>query len=124
MAPIVFGERTREPDGGRAFHGAETEDAAWSWILHGCTRFIREAQQPIGVVEQDLAGWREVQAFARANEKRDSKLVFELANARRDVGLHTMQPLGGAGHATMAHHGREYPQVGQVHASLPVNNII
>ncbi len=59
-----------------------------------------------------------MQPLALADEQRRPEIVLELADPRRDVGLHAMQPLGGAGDAALAHHRAEDTQFGQVHTSL------
>jgi hypothetical protein len=59
-----------------------------------------------------------MQAFALSDEQRRAEIVLELADPRRHVGLHAMQPLRRAGYAALAHHGAEDPQLRQIHASL------
>src|SRR5262249_16402876 len=48
-------------------------------------RVVCEVDEAVGVVEQDLARWRQMQPLAIADEERDAEVGFELAHARRDV---------------------------------------
>ena len=40
------------------------------------------------------------------------EIFLELADPRGDVGLYAMQPLGGARHAALTHHGAKDAQIG------------
>jgi hypothetical protein len=55
---------------------------------------------------------------------KSGKILFKLPDPGRDIGLHTVQPLGGARHAAFAHHGAEDQQIRQVHSSLQGINFI
>lgn len=118
MPPVVFAEQPRQPDRRRALHRAEPERPARSRILDGAVRFLGQRQQALGIAEQYLASRRKVQPFTLANEQRDRKILLQLPDPGRDIGLHAMQPLSGARHAAFAHHCTEDHQVRQVHSSL------
>ena len=62
--------------------------------------------------EKHLAGRRQMQLLADADEEIDAELVLKLADARRHVGLHAVELLRRAGDAAGLHHGAEYVEVG------------
>ena len=65
-----------------------------------------------------------MQTLAFADEERNAQVFFELTNARRHVGLDTVQPFRGTRHAAFVHDGTEDAQVGQIHTSLLKMNMI
>jgi hypothetical protein len=85
--------------------------------VHRLARLVGEIEQPVRVVEQQLAGRGEVQLFAIADEEVDAELGFELAHARGDVGLHAVELLRGAGDAARLYDGAKDVEIGQVHRS-------
>ena len=58
---------------------------------------VAEREQALGIAEQHGARRRKLQPPALAQEEFDAEIFFQLAHARRDVGLDAMQPVGGAG---------------------------
>ena len=117
IAAVVFAERTGQPHGRRALHGAQPQQAAGVLLVHGLASFAGKIQQAVGVAEQRAAGGRHVHALALADEELHAQVLFQLADARRDVGLHPMQLLGGAGDAAGADDSAENVQVDQIHRS-------
>ena len=76
------------------------------------TGLVGQRQQPVGVTKQHLPGWRKIKPLAFANEQRGVEIVLDLADPRGDVRLHAVQPLRGARHAALTHHGTEDAQIG------------
>jgi hypothetical protein len=60
-----------------------------------------------------------VQLLAVADKQLDPQIGLKLPHAGGDVGLHTVELLGGARHAAGLHHGAEDVEVPQVHRSHP-----
>ena len=85
--------------------------------MHGLARLLGKIEQPIRVVEQQLALGGEVQLLALAHEKLDAEVAFELAHAGGDVGLDAVELFGGARDAAGLHHRAEDMQVGEIHRS-------
>jgi hypothetical protein len=56
-----------------------------------------------------------MQPLALAQKQVDAEIFLELADARRDVGLHAVQLFRRARDAAFAHHGGEDAEIGKVH---------
>ena len=115
IAGEVLVHRYRQPHRRRAFHGAETQAAARLGILQGLARLLRKIEQPVGVVEQQLALGGEVQLLALADEERNAEIGLELAYARGHVGLDAVELFRRPRHTPGLHHGAEDIEIGQVH---------
>ena len=74
-----------------------------------------EAKKLIGIAEQGASGRRELQPAAFAHEKLHLQILFQLADACGDVGLHAVQALGRMGDAAGFDNGAEDMQVGEFH---------
>ena len=86
--------------------------------MHGLARLAREVEQPLRIVEHDLAGGRQVQPLAFADEQRDAELLLQLPDSGGHVGLDAVELLRGAGDPAGLDHGAEDVKVGQFHRSL------
>ena len=65
--------------------------------------------------------WRQQETLAFPLEEFHAEMVFELADARRDIGLDAAQPLGRSRYAAFSDDSREYAQIRQFHPS-PLKN--
>ena len=86
--------------------------------MHRGAGIVGQSKQPVSVAQQNLAGGCQMQPFALANKQRRPEIILELPDPRRHVGLHTMQPLGGAGYPALADDSTKDAQPGQIHISL------
>jgi hypothetical protein len=102
----------------RAVHGAQHEIPGRLPALHGSQRFVAQGRQAVGVVQQHLARRRQLQALALTQEQLDAQLLFELAQARRQVRWHPVQALGGAGDRAFLGHGLKDTQLAELHGIL------
>ena len=87
--------------------------------MHRLARFPRQVDQPLGIIEQELARRRDMQPLALAHEEVDAELALELAHARGDVGLHAVELFRGPRHAAGLDDGAEDMQVAEIHHSHP-----
>ena len=78
-------------------------------------RLFGEADQPLGVAEQQLAARRQMKALAVAVEQRDAHSGLKLLDARADVGGHAVQLVRSLDDAAFLHDGLEHLQIGEVH---------
>jgi hypothetical protein len=65
-----------------------------------------------------------VQLLALADKQLDPEVGLKLAHAGGDVGLHTVELLGGARHAARLHHRAEDVEVAEIHRSHPEMDMI
>src|SRR6516164_8880791 len=65
-----------------------------------------------------------MQPLAFPDEERNTELLFQLTNPGRDIRLHPMKPFGRPGDAARANDGIKNAKVGEIHASLPENDMI
>ncbi|CDI89563.1 hypothetical protein BN889_01498 [Pseudomonas aeruginosa PA38182] len=112
---MVFRQARRQVDRRGAVHRAEGEVAHRFAPLHRRARLLLQGEQPRGVVQQDLAGRRQLQALAFAEEQVDAKLFLQLPQARRQVRRHPVQALGGAGDGAFLGDRLEDPQLAELH---------
>ena len=111
MAAVIFVQRCRQSDRRGAFHRAEAKQAARLRIAHRCSRLVGHREQALGIAEQCLSCWREMQPLALPDEQRDVEIILELADTRGDVRLDAIQVFRRTGDAALAYHGCEDAQV-------------
>ena len=112
---MEFDQRLRQPDRRGALDRAEAQEPSRLGIVHRLARLVGEAEQAVGIVEQDRAGRRQVELFAVSEEQLDAEVLLELLDAGGDVRLHPAELLGGARDPAGLHHGTEYLEVGKIH---------
>jgi hypothetical protein len=112
---MIFIQCLRQFHRGGAFHRAQAKQAARPGIAHRSASLVGECQQPVGVAEQRLSRRRQMQPLALADEQRDVEIFLELADSRRDIGLHAVEFFRCARNAAFADDGREDAEVGQIH---------
>ena len=78
-------------------------------------RLILEVHQPLGVLQQHLAGVGQHPTPARPIEERLADLIFETLDDLADGGLCPVERLGRFGEAAFAHDGHECFELEQVH---------
>jgi hypothetical protein len=115
---VEFGQRPGQAAGRRAFHRADAQAPARALRRHCGARLLHQVENAFGIVEQGLAGGRQHHAAAVAHEQRHAYRFLQLLDARGDVGLHAVEPLGRPRDAAFGHHGAEYFQFGQFHDDL------
>jgi hypothetical protein len=89
---------------------------------HRRAGLIAQGKQSAGVVEQNLARWRQLQALPLADEQFDTQLLFELFQPRRQVRWHAMQALGSAGDRAFFGDCLKNPQLTEFHLLSPEQN--
>ena len=92
--------------------------------MHGLARFAGEVQQSLRIAEHDLAGGRQMQPLALADEQRDAELLLQLLDSGGHVGLDAVEFLGGAGDPAGLDDGAEHLKIRQLHHSLYEINFI
>ncbi|MNR21082.1 hypothetical protein D3C85_1379610 [compost metagenome] len=102
----------------RAVHGPQHEVPGRLAATHGGQRLVAQGRHAVGVVEQHLAGRRQLQALAFAQEQLDAQLLLKLAQARRQVRRHPMQALCSTGDRAFLGHGLEDTQLTELHDIL------
>src|SRR5262245_27610050 len=117
-------ERLRQADRGCALDGAKMQWPARRAVMDCVARFLRKVEQPVGILNQQFACGRQVQALSLANEQVDAEILLELPDPRCHVGLHAVELLGSARDPAFVDDRTEDAQIGQVHRSLHENKMI
>ena len=123
-APLLkAGKQRRQPAGGGRLHRAQTQTAAWGCRMQSLLCLFRQAQDPPGIAEKLHACRGQHHFFVAANEELNGKLLFQLLNAGRDIGLCAAQPFCCLGDALRFCHLNEDLECAVVHIFL-LNTII
>ncbi|MNV56364.1 hypothetical protein D3C71_1486440 [compost metagenome] len=82
---VIARQQRRQVGRRRAVHGPQHEVPSRLTATHGAQRFVAQGGHTVGIVQQHLACWRQLQALAFAQEQFDAQLLLELAQARGKV---------------------------------------
>ena len=105
-AAMKFGEQRRQADGGGGLHRADGERSLrLAIVARGKHGLARKGRHPPGIGQQAAAGTGQCHAAAMPFEQRRSDLGLERLHPLRDIGLHGVEFIGGAGDATEPRHG-------------------
>ena len=98
---MKFGEQRWQPHRGRGLHRADRERSfRFAIVARGQHRFARKRGHALGVREQAAPSAGQGHAAAVPFEQGGADLGLERLYSLRDVGLHCVEFIGGAGNPT------------------------
>jgi hypothetical protein len=121
MPGVKVGQHPWQPRAGRAFQRPQPQRPLHATAAQGMLGVVGHAQQAFGVGQQHLAFVGQHDAPALAAEQGQAQPLFQLLDARGDVGRHPVQPRRRAHHAAFARHAGEDVQRVQVKGSHAEN---
>ncbi|MCY1553757.1 hypothetical protein D9M68_902730 [compost metagenome] len=102
-------------DGGGAEHGTDDEIPRRLAATQRCLGLGLQGEHALGVTQQHLAGRRQLQALALAQEQLDAQGVLQLAQARGEVRRHPVQAACRPGDGALFGHGLEDTELAEFH---------
>src|ERR1700726_4562725 len=94
MKAVIARQDGSKATAGRALERAQSEYTLRLAVAHFADRLVRQAQQPISIGEQDLPLRRETYGAPLAAEQPCTEMFFQLADARRHIGLNAIEFFG------------------------------
>ncbi len=105
---MEFGEQGEQADGSRRFHRSDRKRSLrLAIVARGQQRLARQRRHPLRIGQRPAAGAGQRHAAAVPLEQRGADLGFQRLDPLRDVGLHGVEFVGGAGDAAQPGDGRK-----------------
>ena len=123
VALVVFGQQRRQAPGGARVDGADAQCAVGLGVgRDGAAGFIDQCKDAFAIPQKQLTGGTDLQPSARTGEQHGAQFVFQLFDARGDIGRHAVQVLSRQRNTAALGHRLDHPELAQFHGSLPLSS--
>jgi len=116
LLPEALDQRQQDVD--RRLVRADQDPAALqvAQVAHRAFRLLRQAHQPLGVIQQHPARLRQLAVLGRAVEQPLAEVLLQPADRLAHGGLRSVQPGRGAREAALGGDGQKYLEFSKIHA--------